>query len=65
MSPVPIAEMRPLPVAPRPFEAEALGGWIGRFAARYRMTVLEFAERHSLDLGIDDWRRVVNHACAQ
>ena len=41
-------------MAPRPFEAEALGGWIGRFAARYRMTVFEFAERHSLDLGIDD-----------
>ena len=53
MSPV-TAERRPLPVAPRPFGAEVLGGWIGRLAARYRMTVKEFADRHSLDLGIDD-----------
>ena len=53
MLPVPTAERRPLPVAPRPFEAEVLGGWIGRLAARYRMTVLEFAERHGLDLDLD------------
>jgi len=47
-------ERRPLPVAPRPFEAEVLGGWIGRLAARYRMTVPEFAARHELDLQIED-----------
>lgn len=54
MLPVLTAERRPLPVAPRPFEAEVLGGWIGRLASRYRMTVSEFAERHSLDLKIED-----------
>lgn len=54
MSPMLTAERRPLPVAPRPFEAEVLGGWIGRLAARYRMTVKEFAERHGLDLNVED-----------
>jgi hypothetical protein len=41
---------RPLPVAPRPFIQEALGGWIGRVASRYRMSVREFAEQMELDL---------------
>ena len=54
MSPMLTIERRPLPVAPRPFEAEVLGGWIGRLAARYRMTVPEFAARHELDLQIED-----------
>ena len=39
MSPVLAAELRPLPVAPRAFDAEVLGGWIGRLAAPDRMTV--------------------------
>jgi hypothetical protein len=44
---------RPLPVAPRPFEGELLGGWIGRVAGRYRMSVQDFAQANSLDLGLD------------
>lgn len=43
-----------MPVAPRPFEAEVLGGWIGRLAARYRMSVREFAARHELELQIEE-----------
>lgn len=31
-----------------------LGGWIGRLAARYRMSVHEFAARHELDLQIEE-----------
>ena len=34
---------RSLPWAPRPFEGEALGSWVGRLAAVYGMTVDEFA----------------------
>ncbi|SPS03043.1 TniQ family protein [Cupriavidus taiwanensis] len=30
---------RPWPVAPRPFEGEAFGGWLGRLAAKYYLTV--------------------------
>jgi len=30
---------RPWPVAPRPFDGEAFGGWLGRLAAKYSMTV--------------------------
>jgi hypothetical protein len=47
-------EHRPLPVAPRPFEAEVLGGWIGRVASRYKMSVLEFAAAHDLELRLPD-----------
>ena len=54
MLPALIAELRPLPIAPRPFETEVLGGWIGRLASRYRMTVSEFAVRHGLDLQVED-----------
>ena len=32
-----------LPWAPRPFEGEALGSWLGRLAAAYGLTVDEFA----------------------
>ena len=53
MLPTLTTERRPLPVAPRPFEAEVLGSWIGRLAGRYRMSVREFADRHELDLQID------------
>jgi hypothetical protein len=47
-----ISEQRPLPFAPRPFDAEVLGGWIGRIAARYRMTVQAFAATCELDFKI-------------
>jgi hypothetical protein len=47
-----VVEHRPLPVAPRPFEAEVLGSWIGRLASRYRMSVQEFASAHQLELCI-------------
>ena len=40
----------PLPVAPRPFPQEAFGGWIGRVASCYRMSVREFAQQMELDL---------------
>jgi hypothetical protein len=30
---------RSWPVAPRPFEGEAFGGWLGRLAAKYYLTV--------------------------
>ena len=55
MSPTRTTEHRPLPVAPRPFEGEVLGGWIGRLAARYSMSVHEFAARHELELQLEDW----------
>lgn len=32
---------RPWPVAPRPFDDEAFGGWLGRLAARYQISVAE------------------------
>lgn len=54
MLPTLTTERRPLPVAPRPFEAEVLGGWIGRLAGRYRMSVDEFASRHELELQIEE-----------
>lgn len=50
----PRSEQRPLPVAPRPFDAEVLGGWIGRIAARYRMSVQAFASKCELDLQTPD-----------
>lgn len=31
--------VRPWPVAPRPFDDEAFGGWLGRLAATYRISV--------------------------
>jgi hypothetical protein len=49
MSPSLITEHRPLPFAPRPFDAEVLGGWLGRIAARYRMSVQAFAAACELD----------------
>ena len=33
--------VRPWPVAPRPFEDEAFGGWLGRLAAKYRIGVAQ------------------------
>ena len=43
---------RPLPVAPRPFEGEVLGGWIGRIASRYKLSVNVFERTFELDLGL-------------
>ena len=44
-----------LPWAPRPFEGEALGSWLGRLAAAYGLTVDEFAAYAgvTLDCGKD------------
>ena len=33
--------VRPWPVAPRPFDDEAFGGWLGRLAATYRISVAQ------------------------
>ena len=40
----------PWPIAPRPFPDEAMGSWFGRLAARYRMSVTEFAEQNDITL---------------
>jgi len=41
------------PVAPRPFAVEPIGGWLGRVAARYRMSVEELAQLYGLELAFD------------
>ena len=41
------------PVAPRPFAVEPIGGWLGRVAARYRMSVDELALLYELELAFD------------
>lgn len=48
---------RSFPWAPRPFDDEALGGWIGRLAGAYRMTVDELADYAglSVDMSIPNW----------
>ena len=56
MSRTTATEHRPLPVAPRPFEAEVLGGWIGRLSSGYKMSVLEFAAAHELELRLPESR---------
>ena len=43
--------MKPLPFAPRAFPDEALGSWIGRLAARYRIGVSQLDADY--DLGLD------------
>ena len=43
-------ERPPWPVAPRPFPEEAMGSWLGRVAARYRMSVLQLCEDYGLSL---------------
>jgi TniQ len=52
-----ISRHRPLPFAPRPFEAEVLSGWIGRIASRYRMSVQALAATCELDLQMPDGRK--------
>lgn len=39
MRPGTFIEAKAWPIAPRPFPEEAMGSWIGRVAARYRVTV--------------------------
>lgn len=41
------------PVAPRPFAMEPIGGWLGRVAARYRMSVDELAQMYELEIVFD------------
>ena len=61
-------EPQPWPVVPRPFLEEPIGGWLGRVAARYRMSVGELVALHGLDLGgehaTDAWLLIsaVSHA---
>jgi len=33
--------VRPWPVAPRPFDDEAFGGWLGRLAAKYQISAAQ------------------------
>lgn len=49
-----IGEPRPLAYAPRPFDAEVVGGWTGRIAAHYKMYVQAFAATWELDLRTPD-----------
>lgn len=44
--------MTPLPMAPRPFPDEALGSWIGRLAALYRISVLQLDSTFRLQLNL-------------
>ena len=46
-------ELPAWPVAPRPFAVEPIGGWLGRVAARYRMSVDELALLYGLELAFD------------
>lgn len=45
--------MNPLPMAPRPFPDEALGSWIGRLAALYRISVCQLDATFRLRLNLD------------
>jgi hypothetical protein len=49
----PAFEATPWPVAPRPFPEEAMGSWLGRVAARYRMSVDQLCDDHQLELKSD------------
>ena len=39
---------RPWPVAPRPFDEEAFGSWLGRIASRYQLSVTQAWEINQL-----------------
>ena len=54
MSPSP--SLSPLPVAPRPFPGESMGGWLGRLASRYRLPLKRFAEHYGLELPLNATR---------
>jgi hypothetical protein len=46
----PSPSLSPLPVAPRPFPGESMGGWLGRLASRYRLPLKRFATYYGLEL---------------
>ena len=50
MKPGTLIEAMAWPVAPRPFPEEALGSWIGRVAARYRVSVEQLCEEGAIEL---------------
>ncbi len=41
------------PAAPHPFPDEAFGGWLGRVAGRYGITVDELAAAANIQLDLD------------
>ena len=51
-----LPELPPWPVSPRPFPEEALGSWLGRVAARYRMSVQHLCHEHELQLDLETSR---------
>ena len=44
---------QPWPVAPRPFDDEAFGSWLGRLASRYRIGVDDLVRAAGIELDID------------
>lgn len=48
-----LPELPPWPVSPRPFPEEALGSWLERVAARYRMSVQHLCDEYGLQLDLD------------
>ena len=44
---------QPWPVAPRPFDDEAFGSWLGRVAARYRIGVDDLVRAAGVEFDID------------
>ena len=44
----------PLPVVPRPFWDEALGGWVGRLAAKYDIGVAQLLNDYRLPIALSD-----------
>lgn len=50
MPPGTAIEAKAWPVAQRPFPEEALGSWIGRVAARYRVSVEQLCEDGAIEL---------------
>ena len=41
---------QPWPVAPRPFDDEAFGSWLGRLASRYRIGVDDLVRAAGIEL---------------
>ncbi|WP_308727100.1 TniQ family protein [Burkholderia cepacia] len=39
-----LTDLRPWPVAPRPFDEEAFGSWLGRIASRYALSISQLWE---------------------
>ena len=42
----------PLPVVPRPYYDAALGGWVGRLAAKYNISVAQLCDDYSLPISL-------------